>query len=105
VSQNRFDEFKVKMPVYVYGCGATLVSDSKIIIMGGFNEKDGNSKAVFTIDLNNGNIDKLNDMRCTGWTVNPIYYSNGVLNMFSTCEETDGLPDHVIYKINVPLIN
>jgi hypothetical protein len=90
------------MPVYVYGCGATLVSDTKILILGGFSERNGNSSAVFTIDLSNGNIEKLPNLDIAAWTVLPIYYSNGVLNMFSIGEETEGMPDHLIYKINIP---
>jgi hypothetical protein len=87
------------MPVYIYGCGATLVSDSKILILGGFSEKHGNSDKVFTIDLSDGDIDLVPDLQVAGWTSLPIYYSNGVLNMFVTGEESEGMPDHVIYKL------
>jgi hypothetical protein len=100
---NTFDEFKIRLPVYVYGCGATLISDNKIIILGGFNERDGNSNAVHTVDLNTGKIENLAPITCAGWTIVPIYYANGVLNMFITCEETEGMPDHVVYKVNLPL--
>jgi hypothetical protein len=79
------------------------VSDSKIIVLGGYNEKVGNLKTVFLVDLSDGKVELLSDLQSPGWTVSPIYYLNGVLNMFQTCEETDSMPDHVIYKINIPL--
>ncbi len=90
------------MPVNVYGCAATLVSDSKILVLGGFNEHNGNSSEVFTIDLGNGNITNLLKLKFGVWTTLPVYYSNGVINIFSTGEESDDYPSHIAYSLTIP---
>jgi hypothetical protein len=92
----------IKMPVNVYGCAATLVSDSKILVLGGFSEYKGNSSEVFTIDLSNGNINSLPSLKFGIWTTLPIFYSNGLINIFSTGEETDDFPNHISYSLNIP---
>jgi hypothetical protein len=92
----------IKMPVCVYGCAATLVSDSKILILGGYNTQKGNSSDAFTIDLSNGSITTLPSLKYGVWTTMPIYYSNGHINIFSTGEESDDYPTHLTYSIRVP---
>ncbi len=90
------------MPINAYGCAATLVSDSKILILGGYNECDGNSSKVFTVDLSEGSITNLPSLKYGVWTTLPIYYSNGMINIFSTGEDTDSFPDQITYSLKIP---
>lgn len=102
ITQNRFDEFKVRLPNPVYGSAVAVVSDAKIFIAGGWSEKCGNSNKAITIDLGNGQINYLSDLPLAGWTVLPTYFNNGALHIFSQGEETEGFPDHAAFPINVP---
>jgi hypothetical protein len=74
IFKNKYDEFNVKLPYPVYGCISTLVSDSKILIAGGWSEENGDSAKVYTINLSDGNIEYLENLKQPGWTVLPPYY-------------------------------
>lgn len=91
------------MPNPVYGCVSTLVSDTKLLIAGGWSEERGKSSKVYTINLSNGNIEYLDDLKVPGWTVLPPFYSNSTLNIFFQGEETDGLPTQISYFLKTPL--
>jgi hypothetical protein len=101
IQNNKFDEFTIKMPVSVYGCFATLISDTKMLIGGGWSEEKQNSATVFTIDLSTGKIDLMNNLSTAMWTVMPVYYKFGALHMFNIGEEIDCRPDHYYYPIQV----
>jgi hypothetical protein len=81
---------------------ASLVSDNKILICGGWSEERGNSSLGYTVDLQSGKIDYLAALNTAGWTVLPPYYFNGSFYMFQQGEETNKLPDAIIYKMNTP---
>ena len=70
------------------------------MIMGGYSEKIGNSKSVYTIDLGNGKIANLEDLPIGCWSIMPIYLVDNAINLFFQGEETDRLPDHVVYQLN-----
>ena len=99
---NRFDEFQIKLPYYAYGVAACLVSDSKIFIGGGWSEQHKNFSQSYTIDISNGQINRLSDLSLPGWTILPVYYNNGAVHIFANGEENDCFPDHMAYPINVP---
>ena len=101
--QNKFIEFNVKLPFPVYGCISTFVSDSKILIAGGWSEENGNSSKVYTINISNGSIELLPDLQKPGWSVMPAYYLNSTLHAFSIGEETDATPDHFAFPLKTPL--
>jgi hypothetical protein len=85
----------------LYGCVATLVSDFKILIVGGWSDTSGYSRKAYTLDLSIGKFDFLPDLDQNAWSVLPAYYQNGAINFFSTGEEADSLPVHVAYILKL----
>ncbi len=93
------------MPEALYGVCSFLVSNTKILIFGGFNTVKGNNHKVFTIDLANGSIDYLQNIENDLWTtLGPIYYKNSIC-VISTGEEVDDdMPYIFQFPIQIPLI-
>lgn len=92
------------MPSPLYGVASFLASDSKILIIGGFNTSTGNSDKVYTIDLSNGQLNYLENI-CKGvWTAMTPFYLNNTLYIISTGEETDEeMPNFYKYHVKIPL--
>jgi len=103
INRNCFDEFKLKLQYPVYGCVSAMVSESKIIVMGGFHTKNGDSDRVYTIDLSNGNFNYLTPLKTPGWTALPYCYKNGAFHLFCDGEFENGFPIHNVYSLNVPV--
>ena len=82
-----------------------MISNDEVLICGGFNNREGNSKKVFVCDLGKAFIKNLPDLPTAGWTVMPIYYNNGSFHMLFQGEETtdEGIPDLVIYNTTIGL--
>ena len=101
---NKFDEFKVRLQVPVYGCFVVPVNESKILIGGGFNSNNGNSDKVYTVDTHSGQINYLNNLSNPSWSVLAPVYMNGALHFFSCGEESDNtFPEEIKYSFNVPI--
>ena len=92
------------MPEALYGVCSFLVSNSKILIFGGFNTIKGTNYKVFTIDLSNGAINYLKNIENDLWTtLAPFYYNNSIY-VISTGEEVDeDMPYIFKYPIQLPL--
>ncbi len=92
------------MPEALYGVCSFLVSNSKILIFGGFNTSKGNNYKVYSVDLSNGSINYFKDIEKDLWTtLAPFYYKNSIY-VISTGEEVDGdMPYIFQYPINLPL--
>ena len=103
IKNNRYDSFKVRLPLPSYGFACTMISNDEVLICGGFSEKNGNSRKVYVADLEKAYIKTLPDMTCDGWTVMPTFYFNGTLHFFIQGEETSGLPDLVTYNTTLGL--
>jgi hypothetical protein len=101
---NRFDVFKSYLPQAYYGMSSFLVSDSKIILLGGYNTEKGNNKDVIIVDLSNGIIKQIGRIDVDIWsTISPIYL-NGNLYVISTGEEIDeDMPVLFEYPVNLPM--
>jgi N-acetylneuraminic acid mutarotase len=104
IKNNLFDIFQISMPEALYGVCSFLVSNSKILIFGGFNTIKGTNYKVFTIDLSNGAINYLKNIENDLWTtLAPFYYNNSIY-VISTGEEVDeDMPYIFKYPIQLPL--
>lgn len=92
------------MPKPLYGVTSFLASDSKILILGGFNTVDGNSYKVYTIDLSNGQIAYLKNIEKDVWsTIAPFYYNNSIFVISSGEEVDDDMPHLFEYPISMPI--
>lgn len=92
------------MPEALYGVCSFLVSDTKMLIFGGFSEMRKNSHKVYTIDLNNGSISYLSDITEDIWTTLSPYYFNGSIYVVSTGEEVDeDTPQIIKFPIQLPM--
>ncbi len=83
--------------------GACLVSDSKILIVGGASEFRGCNSQIYTIDIFNGRIEVLSALTDVVWTTMPAYYKNGSLYFFVSGEEKNSVPTIKSFNINLPL--
>jgi hypothetical protein len=94
VKRNAFELLNLRLKKSCYGVGATLIHDSKILILGGNSEYKGtnNDSKIYTINLLTGKIDDINTIVGCNWTTLPIYYCDGEVNVFLTGEEKDGCP-------------
>jgi hypothetical protein len=82
--------------------GACLVSDSKILIVGGASEYRGSNNQIYTMDLLNGRTENLTTLNDVVWTTMPAYYNNGSLYFFISGEEKNNVPTVKSFNINVP---
>jgi hypothetical protein len=102
IAQDYFEELNIKLPNPVYGCFATMVNESKILIGGGWTEEKGNSSITYSLDISSGKCNYLKDIPAACWTILPVFYKYGNLHIFSIGEETDGKPDHHAYPVQIP---
>lgn len=104
IINNRFDIFQICMPEALYGVCSYLVSNSKILIFGGFNTILGNNHKVFIIDLRNGEINYLKDIENDLWTTLGAFYYKNSIYVISTGEEVDeDMPYIFQYPIQLPI--
>jgi hypothetical protein len=102
---NRFDLFQTYLPEAYYGISSFLVSDSKIILLGGFNSNKGNNRDVIIIDLSNGAIKQIGKINQDIWSTFSPFYFNGNLYIISTGEEVEqDMPKIFEYPINLPMV-
>jgi len=81
-----------------------LVSDSKILLLGGYNTNKGNNKDVIIIDLSNGAIKTIGKINTDIWSTLAPIYRNGNLYIISTGEEVDqDMPKIFEYPIDIPM--
>ena len=81
-----------------------LVSDSKILLLGGFNSGQGNNKNVYVIDLSQGSVNTIGQINVDIWSTLAPIYANGNLYVLSTGEEVDDdMPRIFEYPINLPM--
>jgi hypothetical protein len=75
-----------------------------MVVLGGKNEElGGASKDVFSLDINDGKITYLPTLNKVIWTTIPVYFDNGMLYMFFTGEENEGVPNFISYPLLLPL--
>lgn len=92
------------MPEALYGVSSFLVSNSKILIFGGFNTVKGNNHKIFTIDLSNGAINYLKNIENDLWTTLGAFYYKNSICVISTGEEVDeDMPYVFQFPIQLPL--
>lgn len=79
------------------------MSDSKILIIGGFNAVKGNNRNVWIIDIYNGAVNLIGKINVDIWsTIAPIYMNNSLF-IISTGEEVDDdMPVLFEYPLNLP---
>lgn len=97
--------FNTNLPEAYYGMTSFLVSDSKILLLGGFNTNNGNNKNVWVIDLSNGAVNQIGNINTDIWSTLAPIYCNGNLYVISTGEEVDDdMPKIFEYPINLPMV-
>jgi hypothetical protein len=75
-----------------------------MVILGGKNEElGGSSKDVFSLDITDGKINYLPSLSKVLWSVLPVYFENGMLYLYYTGEENEGVPNFISYPLLLPL--
>lgn len=81
-----------------------LVSDSKILVLGGFSTEMGNNYNVWTVDLSNGFVNQVGKITEDIWSTYAPIYCNGRLYIISTGEEVDDeMPKIFEYPVMLPM--
>jgi hypothetical protein len=104
IKNDVFSQFKIKLPIPVFGCITAMVASNLIFIAGGWSEESKiSTRFAYTLNLSTGETNYLPPLARDGWSVLPPYYNSEIqcFDIFFTGEEVYGFPFHLKYAISI----
>jgi hypothetical protein len=89
---------KLKLPYHVFGCGAALLNQHKLILFGGKN--DSNRKvqdSVIVIHLGTGEYNYLKNLNMPCYSIFPVVRESNMYHIYHYGDENESLPRHLTY--------
>jgi hypothetical protein len=91
----------IRLPFHIFGCGAALLNQHKLIIFGGKNANNQKiHDSVTLIHLGTGEYKNLKNLTMPCYTIFPVIRENNLYYIYHYGDESKCLPTQLIYEIS-----